>query len=227
MNKTTIIAAMTMAGAIAATSSCSNDPYETGDGALSYLHADYADITVSNATVADILTDDDVHLVQAKPLAVSSELPPDTMLRRLVHYSRTDASSAIEILQLTPVAIVMPRDPADVTVTQRDPLKLTAAWLSRNRRYLNLQLGIMVGNSAGEEALQQLQFACDSIHTEDKGAIFLSLRHDQAGMPEYYTEDVHVSLPIGRLVPQQTVEADTISLTIDTYAGRLTKLFIK
>ncbi len=212
--------------------SCSREPYESGDGILSYLHADYADITISAANVTDILTDDNIHLATARQLTVSQDMPQDTTLRRLIYYTTHEKSSPIEILQLTPVTVVTTYTPEDLSTNRQDPLKLTAAWLSRNHRYLNLQLGLMVGNDTDGKSQHILQFACDSIHTEDKGAIFLSLYHDQAGIPEYYTEDIHISLPLSQLVPtalqlQNTPPADTISLTINTYSGTQTRLFIK
>lgn len=212
--------------------SCSRDPYESGDGILSYLHADYADITISAGNVTDILTDEDIHLTTAKQLTVSHDIPQDTTLRRLIHYTAYEKSSPIEILQLTPVTVVTPHTPEELSTNRQDPLKLTAAWLSRNHRYLNLQLGLMMGNDTDDKSQHLLQFACDSIHTEGKGSIFLSLYHDQAGIPEYYTEDIHISLPLDRLVlpavqQQNILPTDTISLTINTYNGTQTRLFIK
>ncbi len=226
MLRNTVLPTILMAGIIAVTASCNHDSYETGDGDLSYLHADYADLTIANAKVTDIITDDDVHLIPPSDLAVSSQIPPDTMLRRIIHYNMTDVSVPITLLNFTDVSIVRPHDKAEIAEMKTDPVKLTAAWLSRNRCYLNLHLGLMTGSSNGISNQQLIQFVTDSIHTGGKGAIFLSLYHDQAGIAEYYTQDTHVSLPLNDLVHTAT-QPDTISVTVNTYSGTVTKVFVK
>lgn len=226
MSRHSILPTLLLAASAILTASCTHDAYETGDGGLSYLRADYADITVSGGKVTDIQTDDDVHLLTPQTLTVSDRLPADTMLRRLIHYNMTDASAPVEILSFTPVSILLPHDKAEITGVKRDPVRLTAAWMGRNRRYINLQLGLMVGNTDGSSAPQTVQFLRDSTHTAGRGAVFLSLYHDQAGMPEYYTEDMHISLPLASLTPDG-MRADTVSVTVNTYSGTVTKLFVR
>lgn len=226
MSRTTILTAMLAALVLALVPSCTHEPYQTGDGSLSYLRADYADITIAGSAVTDIFTDDDTHLLPPPDLAVSPELPPDTMLRRLIHYNLTSATAPIEILQFTPVTILLPVEKAEMAEAKTDPLTLTAAWLSANRRYLNLHLGVMVGGDTDAMPRQQLAVTRDSIHTGGKGAVFLTLRHDQAGVPQYYTQDLHVSLPLNSLVATAT-PFDTVSITVPTYSGIVTKVFTK
>ncbi len=212
-----------MAGTIAIISACEHDAYETGDGDLSYMHADYADFTISNHTVTSAITDDNISLPLPSSLSVSSDLPNDTMLRRLVHYNMKDASAPIEILRLTPVSIITPHSPDEDGTLRTDPVKLTAAWLSPNKRYLNLQLGVMTGNNNNPDAVRQLRIVCDSTHTEGKGATFLSLRYDNANTPEYYTQDLYLSIPCSTLTTSTGMQVDTISITVNTYSGRVTK----
>jgi len=215
-----------MAGAIAIISACEHDAYETGDGDLSYMHADYADFTISNHTVTSAITDNNSSLPLPSSLTVSAELPADTMLRRLVHYNQKDDSTPIEILRLTPVSIVTPHSQNEEGTLLTDPVKLTAAWLSPNKRYLNIQLGIMTGNNTSTETVRQLRIVCDSTHTEGKGTTFLSLRYDNANTPEYYTEDVYLSIPCRTVTTSDGTQADTISITVNTYSGRITKNII-
>lgn len=215
-----------MAGTIAIISACEHDAYETGDGDLSYMHADYADFTISNHAVTSAITDNNSSLPLPSSLTVSTELPADTMLRRLVHYNQKDASTPIEILRLTPVSIVTPHSPNEEGTLRTDPVKLTAAWLSPNKRYLNLQLGIMTGNDTSPDAVRKLHIVSDSTHTEGKGTVFLSLRYDNANTPEYYTEDVYLSIPCHTITTSDGTQADTISITVNTYSGRITKNII-
>lgn len=221
-----ILSMTIMAGAIAIISACEHDAYETGDGDLSYMHADYADFTISNHSVTSAITDDNTTLPLPSSLTVSSELPADTMLRRLVHYNMKDASTPIEILRLTPVSVVTPHSPDEEGTLRTDPIKLTAAWLSPNKRYLNLQLGIMTGTNTNSDAVRQLRIVCDSTHTGGHGAAFLSLRYDNANTPEYYTQDVYVSIPCPAITTANGTQADTISITVNTYSGRVTKDFL-
>ena len=215
-----------MAGTIAIISACEHDAYETGDGDLSYMHADYAEFTISNRTVTSAVTDNDTSLPLPSSLTVSTELPADTMLRRLVLYNQKDASTPIEILRLTPVSVVTPHSPNEEGTQRTDPVKLTAAWLSPNKRYLNLQLGVMTGNNTAPDAMQELRIVCDSTHTEGKGASFLSLRYNNANTPEYYTQDVYLSIPCRDITTSDGKQVDTISITVNTYSGRITKNII-
>lgn len=200
--------------AIATTLSCEHNAYETGDGDLSYMRADYADITITKHEVSNITTDNDVNLIPPHDIAVSSDLPQDTMLRRLIHYNMTAADQPIQLLRLTPVSILTPHSPDEEGTMRTDPVKLAAAWLSANRRYINLQLGIMTGNAADPSVVRSLRIVCDSTHTTGRGHAFLSLRYDNAGTPEYYTEDLYVSIPASSIT-----SADTVTITVNTYSG--------
>lgn len=212
-----------MAGTIAIISACEHDAYETGDGDLSYMHADYADFTITNHTVTSAITDDNVTLKLPSSLTVSTELPADTMLRRLVHYNQKDAAQPIEILRLTPISILTPHSTNNDGTLHTDPVKLTAAWLSPNKQYLNLQLGVMTGNNTTPDVVRQLRIVCDSTHSEGKGAAFLSVRYDNANTPEYYTEDIYISIPCSSITTTNGTQADTICITINTYSGKITK----
>ena len=213
-------------GAIALICSCKHDAYETGDGDLSYMHADYADITITSHAVSSITTDSDVDLIPPHDIAVSSELPADTMVRRLVYYNMTGTDKPIEILRLTPVSILSPHSPDDEGTLRTDPVKLVSAWLSQNKRYINMQLGIMTGNATEPTRERSLRLVCDSAHAIGKGAAYLSLRYDNAGTPEYYTQDLHISIPTDILKTTEGNHADTLSLTVNTYSGKTTKVFI-
>lgn len=205
---------------------CTHDSYETGDGSLSYMRADFADITVSNNLLTDIRLDDDSHLIPPSNVRVNSAAANDTVMRYLLYYNKKSNDEAIELLKTTPVSVVKPHDKAEIDEMKTDPLKLTSAYLSANRRYLNLQLGLMTGNTINTESRQKVQFVTDSLHIDGRGAIYLTLYHDQAGIEQYYTEDVYASLPLNALVAD-AAQPDTIHLTVNTYSGTVTKTFIK
>lgn len=226
MTRNTIITAILLATVTAVTPSCNHDAYETGDGGLSYLLADYADITIAGGKVTGIITDDNARLPLPQNLAASEQLPPDTMLRRLIHYTMTDKSTAVDIVKLTDVSVLLPHGKDEIAEMKTDPVRLTAVWMAQNKRYINLNLGLMVGNSDDKSQTQLLQVVRDSIHTQGRGAVYLTLYHDQAGMPEYYTQEVHISFPLDKLA-DTAMQPDTISITINTYQGIVTKMFTR
>lgn len=191
--------------------SCSVGGYEAGEGSLSHMTAEYADITVHETKVTDIVTDADEHLRFSEELSVSGEMPTDTVIRRLLYYNKVETDAKVEILKSLPVAVVSPHEAAEMKVAKTDPVKLTSIWMAKNQRYINMQLGIMTGNDAPEDARQQLQFRRDSVSTQGKGRVFITLYHDQADVPQYYTQDKYLSIPM----PQQ----DTITVRINTYSG--------
>lgn len=218
---------------VACLSSCKSDSYETGDGDYSFLHTDFTDLTIKSGTVTSGITDDDVTLIMPSGLTYSDKIKNDTVVRCLLYYSMPDASEAISVRKCTDVSVVLPHDTSEVKEIPTDPVKLTSAWMSKNKRYVNVQLGLMVGSNSDSAARQKLAFVCDSISTVGKGAVFLSLRHDQAGFEQYYTQDVYVSIPVSGVIPVvkgkavSDVQPDTINVTVNTYSGKQTKQFIK
>lgn len=226
MIRKTILRTVTLVVLTGFMTACSHEDYEEGEGSLSYLYADYADITIAGGKVTSIITDDNVQLTLPQNLVVSDQLPPDTMLRRLIHYIMTDKNTAVDIVKLTNVSVLLPHGKDEVVEMKTDPVQLTAVWMAQNKRYINLQLGLMVGNNDDKAQSQLVQVVCDSIHTQGKGAVYLTLYHDQAGMPEYYTQEMHISLPLDKLDDTVT-QPDTISITVNTYQGIVTKIFTR
>lgn len=181
------------------------------------MRADYVDMTVTQGKVTSIVTDDDESLVVPSSLTYSEK--KDTMVRRLLYYNKTIDNQPIQVVGQKAVNMLIPLKWEGQEKAQTDPLTLTAVWMSANKRYLNMQLGIKVGSSE-TEASQSLILRCDSVSSYDKGAMWLTLCHDQGGMPEYYTKEVMMSIPL-------YVTPDTIQLELNTYSGAVVKKFIK
>lgn len=218
--------------------SCKNESYETGDGDLSYLHADYADVTIEEGRIRKVVTDDDVVLRLAPEVKYEGE--NDTVIRRLLYYTMTEESLPVRLLKVVPVSVVCPHDASELTDGMKmDALKMVGGWVSKNKRYLNMQLGIMVGQAQEDGAKQTIMFVYDGItstpkqEAEGRGNIHLSLYHDQAGYEQYYTQDVYVSVPFDGMIPKvdgtplSNVEPDTVFVTINTYNGKVTKQYVR
>lgn len=207
---------LTIISIILIISSCKQDVYETGDGDLSYMQTEYADVTLHGGYVSSIVTDKGETLPIPDKWKAQQSITTDTLLRRLLYY-KTDGKTSTELLDTKPVAILQPHTPFDIGEMKTDPVKLIAASVSANRTYANIHLGIMTGNAA--EATQLLQFRLDSEHSMNRGRRNITLYHDQAGQPEYYTQDIYLSLPFGT--------QDTLDITLNTYTGIIRKVLVR
>ena len=183
---------------------CGTDTYDTGDGALSGMMADFVEAqTDAYANMVSIETDDGERLELTTPVAMEWASRPDTVYRALFYYSLADGNDGqaeadpMAVQQVLVPEITPADDIADGVKT--DPVALETAWLSSNGRYINLGVIIKTGTR-------------------------LRLYHDQAGVPEYYSADAYVSIAVSRL-PGQPTEGDTVSINVETYDGTVTRTF--
>jgi len=199
--------------------SCNFDNYESGDGELSYMHADYADITVKDGIVTSIVTDDDASLAVPPSLSYGGANANDTVIRRLLYYNKVNDTDPIQVIGQKTVSVIQPVHIDVIGEMKTDPVVLTSAWLSANRKYVNMHLGIKCGTSDAS-AKQRLLPVVTSVSDAGMGSVSLTLYHDQADMQEYYTQEVYVSIPA-------TMLSDIINLTVNTYSGITTRTLVK
>ncbi len=199
--------------------SCSIGGYESGDGELSYVRADFTDITVKDGLVASAVTDDGVSLVLPASLAYGNANANDTVLRRLLYYNKVNETDAIQIFNQKTVSVITPVERNDAADMKTDPVVLTSAWLSANRKYVNMHLGVKCGSSDSGEK-QYLLLRTDEISHQGAGSITFTLCHEQSEMEEYYTQDVYLSVLAAEL-------PDTIKIKVNTYSGITTRILVK
>lgn len=205
--------------------SCENDGYDTGDGSLSYMRADFVEAyTNSDALITYVVTDDDEQLTLASPYSVSWATEPDAVYRALLYYDMS--STLIEPITISSVSVPSVVMASDVEDNSTDPLYWDSAWQSSNGRYINLGLSVMLGAEDGTIGSQTVGMRCDSITYADTGncEIYLTLLHNQCDVPEYYSSRAYLSIPISYL-PCTTSEGDKVTLTVNTYDGIVTKTF--
>ena len=219
MNYKFLVSAVFAVAMVFVITSCRHDPYETGDGELSYLHTDYADVTVTDGKITDITTDNNVSLNIKQGITIQSLASRDTTLRWLLYYNKVSETQPVELVSYRNIYVMNAIPASSLDEKKNDPVKLTSVWVSPNRKYLNMHLGIMTGNAADNDSRQQLQIVCDSVSNIGRGTIFYSLYHNQNNIPEYYTQDVYLCTPY----PAQ----DTISITLNTYSGSTTRRYYK
>lgn len=200
---------------------CSKDSYNTGDSDLSHLRAEMVSMHVKETEVKSIVTDEDVTL-EFNTLHVSeSYARPDTTYRALLYYNKVEGKP-IEVISASIAKLLVPN--AECKTKATDPLTYVSGWIAPNHKYVNLCLGLMLGNADDEKAKQSVELQLDSVETDDSGhkTYFVSVKHDQGGVPQYYTQNYYFSIPLDGLQA-----GDKMQFTVNTYKGTLTNSFAK
>ena len=210
---------------------CENEAYDTGDGALSAMRADFVEAeTDADARMTGFETDGGERLRLTSPVAVAWMDRPDTVYRALLYYNKVtaaDGSAAAEPLSLAQVLVLPVVSAADLAVEpKRDPVTFVSSWTSANGRYLNLELLIKTGKTDEGYGTQSVGMKCDSVTADAAGrrTVWLCLTHDQNGVPEYYSSEAYVSVPVSAL-PVLPAEGDEVRIGINTYGGPTVRSF--
>lgn len=216
-----------LVGLLFFSTSCSNTSYEEGDSKLSYLRTDLADATTdSQGRLSAATTDDGVSLTFTRPMQTSWSNAADSLCRVLLNYNMyangTD-SNVVEPLAAKIVYTLQPAKPSVQTQAATDPVSLVSAWKSKNGNYINLRLGLKTGKASGDDQRQSIGLALDSTVTSDGSTTYcLRFLHSQGGVPEYYTTDAYVSIPI-----KQMTTGSKVRLSLNTYNGWVTREFTR
>lgn len=204
--------------------SCTVDPYESGDTTLSYLKAEMVDMHVVGREIKGVVTDADEKLSVASSYSLPKKMEhADTTYRMMLYYNK-EGNKPVELKSLRQAHVVKPSDKESALTLNVDPVKLTSAWKAQNGSYINLSLGLMVGNADSDEAVHKVGFVADSVETMPDGSktYHLTFYHDQGGIPEYYTQMVYLSVPI-----REYAEGDKICIRLNTYSGWIEKTFVR
>lgn len=216
-----------LVGLLFFSTSCSNTSYEEGDSKLSYLRTDFADATTdSQGRLSAATTDDGVSLTFTRPMQTSWSNAADSLCRVLLNYNmyaNGADSNVVEPLAAKIVYTLQPAKPSVQTQVATDPVSLVSAWKSKNGNYVNLRLGLKTGKASGDDQRQSIGLALDSTVTSYGSTTYcLRFLHSQGGVPEYYTTDAYVSIPI-----KQMTTGSKVRLSLNTYNGWVTREFTR
>lgn len=204
-------------------SSCETEDYETGDGKWSYIRADFADVHTSEAKKVDYACTDNGDSLLVRPFSDCEwATTPDSIYRALIYYNvKTKNTGTVEAFSFKQVLSLRLMETSKLKEVHTDPLKFESAWVSPNKKYLNLGLYVKSGKIEGDDK-QTLGMLCDTIYTRDDGTRLFSLRmfHDQNNIPAYYSVQVYASVPLDDLNP-----GDSILLNVNTYEGEVVRVF--
>ena len=209
--------AAALGGALA---SCSSEGYDTGDGAYSYLAADFALLhTGADRAVTAATLDDGTQVQLSNPFTAEWAARPDTAYRALLYYDKPSApAAAVKVRGVSQVPVVTLTDAARVTDMHTDPLDIESVWLSKNGSFLNLSLLLKAGTASGDSR-QTIGLVCEkrSIDADGRRRVCLRVYHDQNGVPEYYTVQQYAS------VATEALDADVAELRVNTYGGEVVR----
>ena len=204
--------------------SCTVEPYESGDTSLSYLMAEMVDMHVVGREIKSIVTDSDERLAVSSSYLLPENMEHrDTTYRMMLYYNK-EGNNSVDLKSLKRVYVVKSSDKQSSLTFNDDPVKLISAWKAQNSSYINLSLGLMVGNADSDEAVHKVGLVTESVETMPDGSktYFLTFHHDQGGIPEYYTQTVYISVPL-----KECAEGDRICIRLNTYSGWIEKSFVK
>lgn len=199
---------------------CTIDPYEAGDGQYSYLKAEMADMhTAAKCKVDYAVTDTDEKLTFSSPFSCHWPTTPDSTYRAMLYYKKTPDKT--EGNTCVKVWVLHPMKPSKNTPT--DPVKLQSSWLSQNKKYINLRLGVMSGKPDDEKQKQKIGIVLNKqvTHANGKKAVDLQLLHNRNHVPSYYTKTLYISIPTASYK-----SGDSIRLKVNTYQGMMEKTFV-
>lgn len=199
---------------------CTIAPYEAGDGQYSYLKAEMADMhTAVKCKVDYAVTDADEKLTFNPPFNCHWATTPDSTYRAMLYYKKspdkTEGNTFVKVWVLHPM-----KPSKDIST---DPVKLQSSWLSQNKKYINLRLGVMSGKPDDEKQKQNIGIVLNKqvTHANGKKAIDLQLLHNRNQVPSYYTKTLYISIPTASYK-----SGDSIRLKVNTYQGMVEKTFV-
>ena len=199
--------------------SCTQDEYEKGEGKYSLMQVDFVEAhAAADKSVDYVVTDDGDSLALETPLAVKWINTPDSIYRALLYYQKvqgTNGREVVQVINLSRVTSSQLRRPSFFQQgVKTDPVHFESLWVSKNQRYLNVGLALMIG-VAEEGAVHRIGIVGDTIITQadGKNTYHLRLYHDQGGVPENYSQRTYFSLPL------RGMKVDSMSVSINTYGG--------
>ena len=206
---------------------CTTETYDTGDGKYSMMRADFVETrTDASGELYCAVTDDADSLVLSPKRTAKWAATPDSLYRALLYYNVPTSGIEVKAISLTSVPAPRVRPKDEVKEIATDPVVFNSAWMSREGRYINLGLSVKTGQADNVDEKQTVGLMCEDITTDSDGHkhYSLTLLHGQNGVPEYYSADLFVSIASYRL-PEKPEKGDEVTISINTYKGKIEKTF--
>jgi hypothetical protein len=200
---------------------CTQDTYEQGEGKYSLMRGDFAEAVVNGSKqVTKIVTDDGDELPLTTPFTAKWVTKADTVYRCMLYYNKVDDKAEVISMGQVPCADINTLAEFKKPMAT-DPVKFESSWISKTRRYLNLSLLLKTGSTDDTTADQSLAIVSDTLitHPDNKQTRHPILYHNQGNVPQYYSTQVYVSIPIER------IDDDSVQISINSYDGEVIKKY--
>lgn len=201
--------------------SCTQDNYDKGEGEYSLMRADFVEAHVGSDKRVDYVVTDDGDSLAAEPRFTTKSIETaDTTYRAILYYNKVKNSAGKMVAEAKSMSLVptlnAQSSPSDL---KKDPVKFESLWTARNLRYVNVSIILMTGKPDEEDIRQTLGLVCDTViqHEDGRQTVCYSLTHDQGGVPEYYSQQCYLSIPVTSIL------ADSLRLTLQTYEGEISR----
>lgn len=198
---------------------CQTDYYDKGTGKYSLMQAELVEAYASTpGLLSRAVNDQGTGLTLTVPFEAKWATKADTAYRALLYYNKVDGGvKAINCTQV-PTAVILPLDSFKNGVRQ-DPVRFESAWVSKTGRYLNTSLYLLTGEPGSEKSHHLIAIADDGItlNADSTRTQHVRLYHHRGDMPEHYSQRTYISIPL------HNVRADSITFTVQTYDGAVTR----
>lgn len=195
---------------------CTVESYDSGDGDLSYLRADFVMAHTDKDGAIDYAIDDNGQRIDLKSTVTPKwTTTKDSLYRGLLYYN--DKPGGAEAITLSMVYVLQPRDTSQIEKPVFDPVDFESAWVSANGSFLNLGFSVKTGQT--DDDVRQSIGILSSLDAD--GTLLLTLIHDQADVPQYYSSRAYASIPLTSEMRQRPLR-----LVVNTYAGTVVKDFL-
>ena len=206
--------------------SCENDTYDKGEGAYSYLQADFVEAHANGEKEIDyVITDNGDSLSLVTPCAAAWDKTANSTYRAALYYNKVEGGKAKAVI--IEQVLTMSFTPADsITEMKTDPIGVEAVWTDSRKRYVNLTLTLKVGTVSNDSEKHKVTLVPDSLHingSDSSRTLHLTLYHDKGDIPEYYTEKYYFSLPSAQFA---ALDADSVAIHANTTANGMKTLTI-
>lgn len=198
---------------------CEQSSYDEGTGELSLTQADFVEaFTDNHGATYKVVVDDGEEMMLTAPVTRKGMLRPDTTYRAILYYNKTSALQA-EAVSWSAVPTIVPTPLSEVKEMKTDPISFESLWMSCAGKYLNLGCYLKVGDTQGEQQKHTLGVVLTHKQRNDDGSstAYLTLYHDQGGVPAYYSSKFYISIICSSL------NCDSVCLTLPTFQGELVK----
>lgn len=212
-----------LVSALLALASCKKESYDSGDGELSYMRADFVEAHTRAVRQMDYaITDDGDRVMFSSDIYCGWAQKEDSLYRALLYYKRADGESQSDPVAVSRVPVLTFGMPSDTVRVVTDPVTFESAWLSSNGKYLNVGFALKTGVPDSGDSKQIIGVVCESIDTLASGNMVyhLTFYHDQNDVPEYYSSRSFASIPT-----QGMRSGDNIVLSLNSYDGLIEKRF--